>query len=69
LESRLGLSGTLSAHEKAVVEAAPRKSRGRMFGPAGAAARLGVPRSTLESRIRALRIDERRFRVRALKTA
>jgi DNA-binding NtrC family response regulator len=31
-------------------------------GPSGAAARLGMPRSTLESRIRALKIDKSRFR-------
>jgi formate hydrogenlyase transcriptional activator len=68
-ESRLGLSGTLSGHEKAFVEAALRESGGRVFGPAGAAAQLGIPRSTLESRIRALGIDKRRFRVRALKSA
>jgi formate hydrogenlyase transcriptional activator len=68
-ESRLGLSGTLAANEKAIVEAALRESGGRVSGPAGAAARLGIPRSTLESRIRALRIDKRRFRVRPLKTA
>ena len=35
---------------------------GRVFGPYGAAARLGIPRSTLESKIRALRIDKSRFR-------
>jgi formate hydrogenlyase transcriptional activator len=68
-DSRLGLSGTLAAHEKAIVEAALRESSGRVSGPAGAAARLGIPRSTLESRIRALGIHKRLFRVRALKTA
>jgi formate hydrogenlyase transcriptional activator len=30
-------------------------------GPAGAAAKLGIPRSTLESKIRSLRIDKHRF--------
>jgi formate hydrogenlyase transcriptional activator len=62
VESRLGLSGTLAAHEKAIVEEALRASGGRVFGPSGAAARLGVPRSTLESKIRALRINKSRFR-------
>src|SRR5882724_2981321 len=56
VESRLGLSGTLAVHEKALVEDALRASGGRVFGPSGAAARLGIPRSTLESKIRALRI-------------
>ena len=68
-ESRLGLSGTLAAHERAIVEEALRASGGRVFGPTGAAARVGIPRSTLESRIRTLGIDKRRFRVRRLKTA
>ena len=64
IESRLGLSRTLAAQEKAIVEDALRATGGRVFGPAGAAARLGIPRSTLESRIRALKIDKRRFRTR-----
>ena len=54
VERRLGLSGTLAAHEKAIVEDALRASGGRVFGPSGAAARLGIPRSTLESKIRTL---------------
>jgi len=31
-------------------------------GPAGAAAKLGLPRSTLESKIRSLQINKRRFK-------
>jgi formate hydrogenlyase transcriptional activator len=62
IEGRLALSGTLAAHEKAIIEDALRASGGRVFGPSGAAARLGIPRSTLESRIRALRINKSRFR-------
>jgi formate hydrogenlyase transcriptional activator len=61
----VGLSSSLAAHEKAIVEDALRASGGRVFGPSGAAARLGIPRSTLESRIRALKIDKRRFRTLA----
>jgi PAS domain S-box-containing protein len=49
-------------HEKAIVEDALRATGGRVFGPSGAAERLGVPRSTLESRIRALKINKSRFR-------
>ena len=67
VESRLGLAGTLAAHEKAIVEEALRATGGRVFGPSGAAARLGMPRSTLESKIRALRINKSRFRVKAPK--
>jgi PAS domain S-box-containing protein len=64
IASRLALSGTLAAQEKAIIEDALRASGGRVFGPAGAATRLGIPRSTLESRIRALRINKARFRPR-----
>jgi DNA-binding NtrC family response regulator len=67
VESRLGLSSTPAAYEKAVVEDALRASGGRVFGPSGAAARLGIPRLTLESKIRALRINRSGFRARATK--
>jgi formate hydrogenlyase transcriptional activator len=63
LDRRLGLSGAVAAHEKAIVEDALRASGGRVYGPSGAAARLGIPRSTLNWKIRALKIDLRRFRV------
>jgi PAS domain S-box-containing protein len=65
LGAGVGLSSSLAAHEKAIVEDALRASRGRVFGASGAAARLAIPRSTLESRIRALKIDKRRFRTLA----
>ena len=61
------LPSTLLGHEKAMIEEALRASNGRVFGPTGAAQRLGMPRSTLESRIRALRINKKRFRTRAPK--
>ena len=64
IEGALRLSGSLVSHEKAIIEDALRASDGRVFGPAGAAARLGIPRSTLESKIRALRINKNRFRAR-----
>ena len=53
VDSRLGMSSALASHEKALVEDALRATGGRVFGPSGAAARLGIPRSTLESKIRA----------------
>jgi PAS domain S-box-containing protein len=65
IQSRLGLSGALAAHEKAIIEWALQVSGGRVYGAAGAAARLGIPRSTLESKIRALKINKSRFRARA----
>jgi len=60
----VALSGTIAAHEKAVIEEALRASGGRVFGSSGAAARLGIPRSTLESKIRALKINKNQFRER-----
>jgi transcriptional regulator with GAF, ATPase, and Fis domain len=52
----------LIAQEKSMIEAALRESHGQVFGPTGAAAKLGIPRSTLESRIRSLKIDKNRFK-------
>jgi formate hydrogenlyase transcriptional activator len=56
------LSVALADREKTIIEQALRDCEGRIFGPTGAATRLGIPRSTLESKIRALRIDKDRFR-------
>jgi transcriptional regulator with GAF, ATPase, and Fis domain len=58
----LGLSEKLVAQEKEMIEAALRDSGGRVSGPAGAAARLGMPGSTLESKIRSLKINKNRFK-------
>jgi transcriptional regulator with GAF, ATPase, and Fis domain len=52
---------TLQDHEKDMIESALGKSRGKVAGPRGAAARLGIPASTLESKIKQLRINKRRF--------
>jgi DNA-binding NtrC family response regulator len=60
--SSRALSSAVADHEKAVIEDALRASGGRVFGPAGAAVRLGIARSTLESKIRGLGIDKNRFR-------
>jgi PAS domain S-box-containing protein len=54
--------------QKSIIETALRESAGRVYGPTGAARRLGVPRSTLESKIRTLRIDKNRFRSEAFAT-
>jgi PAS domain S-box-containing protein len=61
-ENQMELPGRLLAQEKEMIEAALKESRGRIFGPKGAAAKLGIPRSTLESKIRSLKIDKARFR-------
>lgn len=52
----------LIAHEREAIELALRNSGGRISGPRGAAGSLGVPASTLESRIRRLGIDKFGFR-------
>jgi PAS domain S-box-containing protein len=59
----LALSSTVAKQEKALIEDALRACGGRVYGPAGAAARLGIPRSTLESKIRTLKINKNRFRL------
>jgi formate hydrogenlyase transcriptional activator len=48
--------------EKELIEAALRECRGRVSGSAGAAAKLGIPGSTLESKLKSLKIDKNRFR-------
>jgi formate hydrogenlyase transcriptional activator len=45
-----------------MIEAALAESKGRISGPSGAAARLGVPRQTLDSKIANLQISKIRFK-------
>jgi transcriptional regulator with GAF, ATPase, and Fis domain len=61
-KSQLELSEELSTQGKKMIEDALRDSRGRVSGPSGAAARLGIHRSTLESKIASLKIDKYRFK-------
>jgi formate hydrogenlyase transcriptional activator len=56
------LATTLVEREKSIIEAALADSHGRVSGPSGAAAKLGIPRQTLDSKIRSLEIDKNRFR-------
>ncbi|MGE5303368.1 MAG: sigma 54-interacting transcriptional regulator [Alphaproteobacteria bacterium] len=56
------LSEELVAREKETIEAALAETRGRVSGPSGAAAKLGIPRSTLGSKIKSLKIDAHRFK-------
>jgi DNA-binding NtrC family response regulator len=59
----LGLSKKLRpSEEKAIIEAALAECQGRVSGPSGAAAKLGIPGSTLESKIKSLKIDKNRFK-------
>ena len=61
-KSRPQLFRKLAAEEKEIIEAALRESGGRVSGPSGAAAKLGIPGSTLDSKIRSLQIDKNRFK-------
>jgi formate hydrogenlyase transcriptional activator len=54
---RQGLSA-LADREVEMIEAALAETHGRISGPTGAAAKLGIPRQTLESKIRRLGIDK-----------
>jgi DNA-binding NtrC family response regulator len=60
--SQLCLSEKVAAQEKEIIEAALRECRGRVFGASGAAAKLGIARTTLESKIRSLSINKNRFK-------
>src|SRR5437870_8136704 len=48
--------------QKEMIEAALAESKGRVSGPCGAAAKLGIPSSTLESKIKALKVKKHRFK-------
>jgi transcriptional regulator with GAF, ATPase, and Fis domain len=56
------LSQKLATQEREIIEAALRESGGRVSGRSGAAAKLGIPGPTLESKIRSLKIDKYRFK-------
>ena len=58
------LGATLAEHEKEIIEAALADCGGQVSGPTGAAAKLGLPRQTLESKITALGINKNRFKTR-----
>jgi formate hydrogenlyase transcriptional activator len=52
----------LASQEREMIESALAESNGRVSGPRGAAAKLGIPQSTLDSKIKALKINKQRFR-------
>jgi formate hydrogenlyase transcriptional activator len=56
------LVANLMDHEKEMIENALREAEGLISGPTGAAAKLGIPRQTLESKIRKLGINRHRFK-------
>src|ERR1700692_2228957 len=55
------LPDTLQNQEKKIIEAALAESKGKVAGPEGAAAKLGIPRSTLDSKIKQLNIKKHKF--------
>ena len=61
-KSDSGLRPCLSNRKREIIEAALAQTHGRVAGPRGAAAKLGVPRTTLESKIKSLHIDKNRYR-------
>jgi transcriptional regulator with GAF, ATPase, and Fis domain len=52
------LTENLRSYEKQLIESALARSNGRVAGPDGAAAKLGIPRSTLDARIKQLKIKK-----------
>ncbi len=56
-----GLGRLDSEQERTIIENALRASNGRVSGPSGAAAKLGIPRQTLESKMASLGISKNRF--------
>ena len=50
--------------EREIIEAALAETRGRVSGASGAATKLGIPPSTLDHRIKALKIDKKQFKFR-----
>jgi formate hydrogenlyase transcriptional activator len=63
----LPLAATLADQEREMIEAALAAAQGRIAGPSGAAAKLGMPRQTLDSRIASLQISKDQFRAQVAK--
>ncbi len=59
---RLEFSERLAAQKREMIETALRETGGRVYGPLGAAAKLGMPGTTLDSKIKALKIRKNRFK-------
>src|ERR1700758_4285724 len=59
----VALSSALQRQEREMIEAALAEARGRVSGPDGAATKLGLPRPTLDAKIKRLGIDKYRFRI------
>src|ERR1700730_16115832 len=59
---KAALNGALVRQEKEMIEAALAESHGRVSGPTGAAANLGLPTQTLDSKIKRLGINKYRYK-------
>jgi formate hydrogenlyase transcriptional activator len=59
---RRALDERLIGEETKLIEAALAESGGKVAGSSGAAVKLGIPATTLYSKIQSLKIDRRRFR-------
>jgi formate hydrogenlyase transcriptional activator len=68
-ERRRGLQPSLVNQERELIEAALGETGGRVSGPEGAARKLGIPRTTLESKIKSLGINKHRYRVEERETS
>jgi formate hydrogenlyase transcriptional activator len=55
------LTNALQNQERDIIESALAECKGKVAGPEGAAARLGIPRSTLDSKIKQLKIKKHNF--------
>jgi len=55
------LPDTLQNQEREIIETALAECKGKVAGPEGAAAKLGIPRSTLDSKIKQLKIKKHKF--------
>jgi formate hydrogenlyase transcriptional activator len=64
-ELQRGLVRLDASREKELIETALVECKGRIAGPGGAAEKLGIPRSTLESKIRTLRINKHLFKAQS----
>ena len=67
MPTRSGVQAPIEAsglRERELIEAALAQTKGKVSGSSGAAAKLGIPASTLESKIRSLKINKYRFKER-----
>jgi len=59
------MANELEVREKKLIEATLARTKGRVSGPSGPAVTLGMPPSTLDSKIKVLKIDKRRFQTQS----